>query len=285
MTEQVITVGALRVHSVVESSLWGSPTIYLPAQDARALADRVAGWTSVSFDGDGRICSPVRSYLVETPDGIVVVDTGLGPESTLAASARWHVELFPYLDGLAAAGVDPEDVRTVLVTHLHPDHCGWHTRVEGERRVPTFPNARYLIARPEWEGWPDGPPAWVEERLRPLFDAGLVDLVTADATVSPYVRLEPSHGHTPGHICVRIHSDGEAAVFSGDVLHHKLQLAVPDEPDGTDRDPERGVAARRAFYEQCVREGVVVLGAHFEEPAVGRFAAEGNGFRFDPLSE
>ena len=119
----------------------------------------------------------------------------------------------------------------MICTHLHIDHVGWNTRLVDGRWIPTFPNARYLLARHEWEHWSaDADPVnqtVLGDSVRPIFDAGLVDLVEPDHAVDAAVSLEPTPGHTPGHVSVHVRSRGEEAVITGDLVHHPAQFARP----------------------------------------------------------
>ena len=117
-------------------------------------------------------------------------------------------------DGVAPPS-SPIDL--VLCTHLHVDHVGWNTRLEGGRWVPTFPRARYLLARREWEHWSREPDPdsqrIMADSVQPVLDAGLVELVDTDHRISDELWLEPTPGHTPGHVSVRLRSsDGEAVI-------------------------------------------------------------------------
>jgi uncharacterized protein (TIGR02118 family) len=122
-----------------------------------------------------------------------------------------------FLEDLQAAGVAPESVDVVLCTHLHVDHVGWNTRLDGDRWVPTFPRARYLFARREWEHWsaerePDTARIMADS-VTPILEAGLATLVEADHRISDEIWLEPTPGHTPGHVSVRLRGrDGEAVI-------------------------------------------------------------------------
>ena len=197
---------------------------------------------------------------------------------------QWHLRSTSFLTDLVDAGSPRESIDVVLCTHLHLDHVGWNTmRVDG-RWVPTFPNARYLFARTEWEYWKDQPEEFgpvITDSVRPIIDAGLADLVEMDHQLTDEVRLEPTPGHTPGHVSVHIRSAGEEAMITGDMMHHPCQIARPDWSTVLDYDAEQSRRSRRGFLERCAQGPVLVIGTHFMPPTAGRIVRDGDTYRFD----
>jgi glyoxylase-like metal-dependent hydrolase (beta-lactamase superfamily II) len=191
-----------------------------------------------------------------------------------------------FLAELAMAGYPRESIDTVLCTHLHVDHVGWNTRLEGGRWVPTFPNAEYLFGRVEYEHWAsqdDGdttndPRQILADSVRPVLDAGLARLVDVDHVVTDEVRLESTPGHTPGHVAVRIVSGGEQAVITGDLMHHPVQCCEPDLCSRFDWRPEMARRTRRDFLAGNAARGALVLGTHFAPPTGGWLVARGEGW-------
>ena len=150
--------------------------------------------------------------------------------------------------------------------------------------LPTFPNARYLFGRKEFDHWskaPEGPDRTVQmDSVRPILDANLAYLVAMDHKIMSEVYLEPTPGHTPGHVSVRISSKGEEAMITGDLMHHPVQCIKPDWAARFDVDPGAARRTRRAFLERRAGKPVLVLGTHFATPTAGRVARDGNLFRF-----
>jgi glyoxylase-like metal-dependent hydrolase (beta-lactamase superfamily II) len=173
----------------------------------------------------------------------------------------------------------------VVCTHLHTDHVGWNTRLVDERWVPTFSNARTQVARAEWEHWQSEDDPTMKRTLgdsvQPLFDADLVDLVDTDHEVTEGVRFEPTPGHTPGHVAVRISSRGEEAVITGDLVHHPAQFALPGWRCVADTDPALANQTRRAFMERYADTPTLVIGTHFAGPTAGRLVRDGDAYRLD----
>jgi glyoxylase-like metal-dependent hydrolase (beta-lactamase superfamily II) len=174
----------------------------------------------------------------------------------------------------------------VLCTHLHVDHVGWNTMLVDGRWVPTFPRARYLMGRVEYEHWsrPQGRDDMVAvfgDSVRPVFDAGLVDLVETDARISEEIDLVPTIGHTPGHVSVRIRSRGEEALITGDFMHHPCQIAHPEWASTADSDAAMGVATRERMFEQLAGTPVLVIGTHFAGATAGRIVRDGATYRLD----
>ena len=132
----------------------------------------------------------------------------------------------------------------VICTHLHVDHVGWNTRLDSGRWVPTFPRARHLFARAEWEHWSserdDDTRRIMADSVQPVLDAGLATLVEMDHRVSDELWLEPTPGHTPGHVSVRLRSGDGEAVITGDLMHHPVQIAEPRWGSHFDTDLEAG---------------------------------------------
>jgi glyoxylase-like metal-dependent hydrolase (beta-lactamase superfamily II) len=155
----------------------------------------------------------------------------------------------------------------------------------GDRGVPTFPNARYLFAKKEREDFQK--PSYPEEEgimhdcMLPIFDEGLADLVSAEHRITDEVWLEPTPGHTPGHVSVRIASRGEEAVITGDIVHHPVQLAEPTWHGVYDADVEQAIATRRDFCERYADRPVLVFGTHFRTPTAGRLVSAGEAWRLD----
>src|SRR5262249_61834046 len=183
----------------------------------------------------------------------------------------WHMRRGTFLDDLAAAGVTPDDVDVVVCTHLHVDHVGWNTRLVDGRWVPTFPRAMYLIVGEEWEYWRHEKDECIADSVVPIVEAGRATLVDARHTIDPWLRFEPSPGHTPGHVSVRLETKAGQAVFSGDLMHRVVQVA---EPQGSSRfcyDGKHAARTRRAFIERHADTGTLVLAAHFPRPGpIGR---------------
>jgi glyoxylase-like metal-dependent hydrolase (beta-lactamase superfamily II) len=234
---------------------------------------------------DGRSIGAIHCFVISSAGRRIVVDTCVGNDKRREVKA-WHMRQGRFLQDLAEAGYPRGNVDTVLCTHLHVDHVGWNTMLVDGRWVPTFPNARYLFGRREWEHWmnePQGPDRDVrDDSVRPVLEAGLAELVDADHPVTPEVFLEPTPGHTPGHVSVRISSRGEEAVITGDLMHHPVQCAEPSWASRFDVDAQMARRTRRAFLERYSDRPVLVLGTHFAAPTGGRIVRDGTAFRFIP---
>jgi glyoxylase-like metal-dependent hydrolase (beta-lactamase superfamily II) len=154
--------------------------------------------------------------------------------------------------------------------------------------IPTFPNARYLMGRTEFDYWKGGPSAGMGtdrrvfiDSVQPVFDAGLVDLVDTDHQVCPEVGLTPTLGHTPGHVSVRISSQGQEALITGDFIHHPCQLAHTDWASAADFDQAASTATRERVFSELAGSGVLVIGTHFAAPTAGHVVRDGEAFRLE----
>jgi glyoxylase-like metal-dependent hydrolase (beta-lactamase superfamily II) len=278
-------IGDVRVTRVVELEIPGKATWILP--DATAENLLTVDWCRPHFvREDGSSVMSVHALLVESQGQRIVVDTCIGNDKSLPAMKLWHRKQGgSFLADLDAAGFPPDSVDTVLCTHLHVDHVGWNTRLEGDRWLPTFPNARHLWNRAEYEYWSkeeaDTGGEVFGESVLPVYEAGLVDLVTEDHPVTDEVRLEPTPGHTPGHVSVHIASRGEHAVITGDLIHHPAQIARPEWRSRADWDGAMGEETRRAFLARYADEPVLIIGTHFATPTAGRLVRDGDAYRLD----
>jgi glyoxylase-like metal-dependent hydrolase (beta-lactamase superfamily II) len=279
-----LTLGRLRIDAVVETAGPTRPSWLFPAVTAEAVA-RHRDWLAPHFlDAEGRLLQSVHAFVVRTPDLTMVVDTCIGNDKDRGGRRPFHMLRTGFLDTLKAAGVAPEAVDVVICTHLHVDHVGWNTRLENGRWVPTFPRARYLFARREWEHWTaeneEGTQRIIADSVAPVLDAGLADLVDMDHRVVDEIRLEPTPGHTPGHVSVRLASGGADAVITGDLMHHPVQVAEPAWQTPFDSDPAAAIATRRAFCARYADRPVTVLGTHFHHPTAGRIVSHRDAWRF-----
>jgi len=279
------TIGAVTVTRIVELEDVGGSKFILP--QATKEAAREITWLAPHFaDEEGRLKMSVHALLIETPTRRIIVDTCIGNDKPRQMPAWSHMQT-RFLEDLEAAGFGRETIDTVLCTHLHVDHVGWNTMlVDGEWR-PTFPNARYLIGRREFEYWRDeadavaGDPAIFADSVKPVWDAGLVDLVETDHVVCDEVSLVPTLGHTPGHVSVRIASGDGEALITGDFLHHPCQLAHPEWASAADYDPDASTHTRQRMFSDLASAPTLVIGTHFATPTAGHVRRDGEAFRFE----
>jgi glyoxylase-like metal-dependent hydrolase (beta-lactamase superfamily II) len=279
------TIGNARITQVVEMGQMPTSPRFFFADPPSDLVARHA-WLRPHFArDDGKLLMSIHAFVIESCGKRIVVDTCVGNDKARESPA-WNRLNGPFLSDLAAAGFAAESIDLVLCTHLHVDHVGWNTRWDGSRWLPTFPNARYLFARKEWEHWSreqstgyDGDQV-IADSVQPIVDAGIADLVDVDHRLTDEVRLEPTPGHTPGHVSVRIDSAGVNAVITGDLMHHPIQCAEPDMPVRFDSDGAQARATRRTFLACCARDRSLVFGTHFALPTAGRVAAHGDAWRF-----
>lgn len=258
----------------------------------RAAADAAAGWMRPHYqNADGYLMQSIHTLVVRTPEQVVLVDTGVGNGKERGGGIPAFNQLdTPFLERLAEAGVAPGDVDLVLCTHMHTDHVGWDTHLEGGRWVPTFPNARHLFVEREWTHWhevageAEAAARLLADSITPVEEAGLVDLVPADHQVSEWIRLVPSHGHSPGHVTVEVSAGGRTAALIGDVMHSPLQAAFPDIKPPLDREQAAPAAARRAVLERYADTETLVLGAHWPWPPA-LIRRDGAAYRVEAVAQ
>ncbi len=234
---------------------------------------------------DGRQRMNFQGFVVQAPGRTIVVDSCIG------AGRKRDFDVFcdlpeGFLEDLESLGLKREDVDTVMCTHLHFDHVGWNTYKDpgsGEYK-PTFPNARYLFGKKEYDAWEnvirhDGvhTDTHLVECVEPIVNAGMADFIEPDHRICAELVCEPSHGHTPGHIHVCIESKGQRAVITGDLMHHPMQCAMPHRTATFDLDKDAGRATRIGFVDKYRDSGVMVIGAHFAEPTAGHMETGEDG--------
>lgn len=255
--------------------------------DATPDACRGIDWLRPHFmHDDGRLKGSIQAFVIETPDRRLIVDTCIGNDKDRLPMKRWHMMQTDFLNDLAAAGFPRETIDTVLCTHLHVDHVGWNTMWDGERWQPTFASARYLIAATEFVHWRDQQDdasnrQVFADSVAPVFDAGLVDLVDTGHRISDEIDLVPTHGHTPGHVSVRIRSRGEEALITGDFVHHPCQFAHPEWASGFDTDSSESTATRHRMFDAYAGTPTLIIGTHFSGVTAGRIVRDGSVYRLD----
>jgi glyoxylase-like metal-dependent hydrolase (beta-lactamase superfamily II) len=277
-----ITLGEVTIGSIVEIDRSSFPTpSMLPDSTAEGVARHFA-WLKPHFfdERTGDIGSRIQTFVVRTPEHVVLIDTCVGNDKRRDEVPAWHQRQGTWLDDLRAAGVSPEQVDLVVCTHLHVDHVGWNTRLVGGRWTPTFPGATYLFAGEEWEHWRHERDTCIADSVVPVVEAGRARLVEADHVIDPWLRLEPTPGHTPGHVCVRLTTRDGQAVFSGDLMHRVVQVAEPQWSSRFCHDGKRAASTRREFIERHADGETLILAAHFPRP--GYIVRAEGGHRFVP---
>jgi glyoxylase-like metal-dependent hydrolase (beta-lactamase superfamily II) len=282
-------IGDVTVTRVLELEATGGTRFILPQATPDVVKEMA--WLAPHFaDENGKLRMSIHALLVETATTRIVVDTCIGNDKQRDIPA-WSGLQTNFLTDLAAAGFARESIDVVLCTHLHVDHVGWNTMLVDSHWVPTFPKARYLLARSEFEYWRVAEEAEAKEKggnlthspfhdsVRPVWEAGLVDLVETDHQVCPEVTLEPTLGHTPGHVSVRIRSKGQDALITGDFIHHPCQLSHPEWATPADYDPAASTQTRSRMFGALAGTDTLVIGTHFSAPTAGRVVADGEAWR------
>ena len=274
-------IGDVSIHRYVELTTASLGPHLLPQATPEALAEH--RWLAPFLDERQRLLLSMHSFVVETPDRTILVDTCIGNDKD-RSYPKWNHMQSDFLQRLSADGFPPDRFDTVLCTHMHVDHVGWNTRLVADRFVPTFTAARYLYNSAEWDHWRHEPQEYgpvAEDSVLPVIEAGLADFVGADHKVCPEVQLESTPGHTPGHVSVHIRSRGEEAVITGDLIHHPCQIAHDDWSSTADVDPVLSAATRKDFLRRYADRPVLILGTHFATPTAGRLVRDGTSFRLD----
>jgi len=280
-------VGQVEVFRIVELFESGgiNDIVFQSCPKARALQHP---WLIPHYASeDGTLKMNFQAFALRIGDRRIMVDTCIGNDKHRQA-AIFHKMQSSFLDDLDSIGFPAESIDTVLCTHLHLDHVGWNTRLVADRWVPTFPNARYLFSRADWDfihsliGKEHAETDHIPDSLQPVYEAGLVDFVAPDHRISPEVSLESTPGHTPGHVSVQIESAGQRAVITGDVMHHPIQCGEPDMKTNFCDDHDLAAGTRRKFLARHEGRASFVIGSHFCDPTAGWIKRDGEVWRFHP---
>jgi len=278
-------VGNVKITRIVELEIAGGTKFILPEATPEACRD--IEWLKPHFMTDeGKLIMSVHALVLDTGKRRVIVDTCIGNDKERSIPSWSHLQT-SFLSDLAAAGYPRESIDTVLCTHLHVDHVGWNTMLVDGKWVPTFPNARYLIAEQEWNYWDTNDDesrygSVLADSVRPVIEAGLVDFVPMTHRLTDEIWFEPTPGHTVGHVSVHIRSNGREALITGDCIHHPCQIARTDWRSSADYDGAQGVRTREALLAKYGNQPVLIIGTHFATPTAGHIKRNDTGaYRFE----
>jgi len=290
VTTSTVVIGDVEITRIQEYAGPGPavPERLFPDSDPAYWTDN-AGWLDPDFydAATGTLRSVLHSWLIRSQGRVILVDTGAGNDKERPYAPVYGHHRTAFLDNLAAAGTSPEDVDMVVNTHLHVDHVGWNTRLDGRSWVPTFPNAEYLMTTEDFEFWNpllhprgpgDGNQNVFEDSVAPVRDAGLVRLWSGELRLDGDIVLEATPGHTPGSSILRVESKGQGALFVGDILHSPVQIGAPDVNSCFCEDPTAARAQRRRLLAEASERNLLVFPGHFGGPSACRVTTSDDAF-------
>jgi glyoxylase-like metal-dependent hydrolase (beta-lactamase superfamily II) len=280
-----LAVGDLTIHRIIEQE-----TTFLPALDMLSgltaeLLEENKPWMreASAIDESDVLMLCFQSYIIKTPHHTILVDSCIGNDKPRPLRPKWNMKTdATYMRALAAAGFSVDDIDYVMCTHLHVDHVGWNTRLENGRWVPTFPNARYLFDKDEFDYWTGlhakTAVAPFGDSVLPIVEAKQAEIVNHDFEIGDHARILPTPGHTPGHVAFAFGRNKDHAVVSGDLMHSPLQARYPHLSAKFDVDQAQAAMTRRNFLERYCDTDTLCCTAHFPSPSTGKIRRWGDGF-------
>jgi glyoxylase-like metal-dependent hydrolase (beta-lactamase superfamily II) len=241
---------------------------------------------------DRKLYAFLQSWVLDTGSQRILFDTGAGNDKVRPGIPLFGNLKTDFMQRLARAGFQPEDIDLVICSHIHVDHVGWNTTlVEGKWQI-TFPNARYLLPLADRDFWDpavstQGPgetgavvnAGMFEDSVLPLMQARRAEWVDDGYEVMPGLSLHARPGHTPGSTVLRVASRDDKAMFVGDVVHHPAQIYNPDWNSAYCEDQERARISRRLVLNEAADTGALFVPAHFGGAHAVRVAHEGKAFK------
>jgi glyoxylase-like metal-dependent hydrolase (beta-lactamase superfamily II) len=287
---QAARIGDFEVHRITEfEGPFIAPETFFPDFDGEVLRAHPEMADPRLIDpATGKLVFSFHCFVVKTGRHTILIDSCLGNDKERPTRPQFHRLRTPFLADLGSAGVSVEDIDYVMCTHLHWDHVGWNTRLENGRWVPTFPNARYVMARREFDHWhgvqqrgEDSPHRRAfEDSVLPVVRTGQSVLVDDDYAFEDGFWFESAPGHTPGNVVIHAASGTERAVFLGDVVHHQLQLARPDWSTLACSDPALSRSTRTRLIEEYAERRTRLFPAHFPAPTTGHIVRKAGAYRY-----
>ena len=211
------------------------------------------------------------TFVISNNDASIVVDTGLGPHGDMFGTSVPGQLIQDFKNN----NISFDSIDKVFLTHLHGDHYGWNYREDLDDRPPTFPNAKYMVNRLDWDHWlsekmlSDDPDDSLRRSVLPLLDDGLLDLMEGDTNLTKGVQAIHTPGHTPGHMSLLISSGNERAMLLGDVVGSPMQITESNYPYMPDSDPELGRKTRHELINKVHDEILIAIGSHLSYPGCG----------------
>lgn len=281
MGRESLRVGDLEIIALSDATIPGDIELFFPDHGPEDWQDYPE---YVDEEGNNREQVNLGSYLIVSDDKKVLVDTGIGPAVTEGFSDVTG-DMLPTMQD--QCGFGPEEVDLVFATHMHYDHIGWHVTKAGDQLKTSFPNAKYLIPKVDWDSiWNPSLPmsgthahdysenaAEIFHLARPIAEAieqvADVETVTGGYSITDQITTVDTPGHTPGHQSLMIASRRERLFIMGDAIHLPVQMDLPERVMGADVHPQLAVTTRTNTVEWLEREGLMTAVGHFPHPGFG----------------
>ncbi|EJN6958960.1 MBL fold metallo-hydrolase [Photobacterium damselae] len=294
-------IGDVRITRIQEMSGLGFTFKLMFPNYNKTEIEKHKHWLSPNYMGEEneQMYQSQSSWIIETPQTTIFIDPGNGNDRHRPGMERFSNLQTPYLEKIAQSGVTLEDINIVLCTHFHSDHFGWSTQLVDGKFVATFPNAKYLYSKSDFDWCENMDPSQegqivdggerivcekgmlpgitaatkpaIEDSLYPILDSGHLTLIPQeDRKIDDYVTLKNAAGHTPGTFRVDIESNGEKAIISGDIMHHPIQVYNWDWNSIFCVIPEQAKQQRYALLKDCSETNALLLPTHFNNPTACR---------------
>jgi len=262
----------VKVGNAEIAMVWDAKFEYTPSQFLASMP--AEKWAAFGVNPDEVQESRVMTFLIRSQGKNILVDAGVG------AHGLWRFGEGHLLESLKELDVTPAEIDFVVPTHLHLDHVGWFTTSTPNGPVPTFPNAKYLFQKEDWEFFvekdyfasrPESPlnsmsQKMFETAVIPMKDSGLMDLIGHEETITDGVTILHTPGHTLGSVSILVQQGSEAALLIGDAAHTAAQMTEVEYSPGIDIDPSLSERSRRAIVAMAQEKDAYVAGGHFGRP-------------------
>jgi glyoxylase-like metal-dependent hydrolase (beta-lactamase superfamily II) len=262
MADSKISVGNVEIVSLLDTPMEFPWAAFFPKNDPSDFEPYRDDYPDAYAGANFR--TYCHCYAIRSQGKTILVDTGIGPGPIeFLGGLRGRL-----LEDMREKGVQPEDIETVVFTHLHVDHVGWTLTPD---HTPTFPNARHLVPQADWDFFKrslDANPHM--QLLLPLKGLDLLELFNGERDITPELTTYPTPGHTPGHTSIMISSSGEKAIVTGDLAHHPAQVDRTEWCAGFDGDPDQAIETRREVFDRLEADGLLAAVCHFPHPGFGK---------------